>query len=275
MKKIIFLLCLFVMSSSLYSQSIRGKAIYKTSSVMNISFGPPTSTDSTKTNKVTTVSVVQQDDINKQIRKSMQKEYELLFDKSASLYKEILKLKDLSQEGGVEVVGLGNGTEGKIYKNTQEQLYLENRDVFGKLFLIKDTLHHYDWKITKETKKIGAYTCYKAIAYEVVERTGNKENNTIKLDSTLITAWYTPEIPLSQGPAEYWGLPGFILELNNGRLNIICSEIILNPDEKIKVEKPGKGKKVNTNKFKEIYNEKVKEFVKMYDNKRKKSDSRK
>jgi GLPGLI family protein len=33
-----------------------------------------------------------------------------------------------------------------------------------------------------------------------------------------ITAWYTPEIPVNQGPENYWGLPGLILEINDVRL---------------------------------------------------------
>ena len=38
----------------------------------------------------------------------------------------------------------------------------------------------------------------------------DKDDPEIKL--TQIEAWYTLQIPLKQGPAEYWGLPGLILE---------------------------------------------------------------
>jgi GLPGLI family protein len=44
-----------------------------------------------------------------------------------------------------------------------------------------------------------------------------------------ITAWYTPEIPVNQGPENYWGLPGLILEINDGKTVILCSKIVLNP----------------------------------------------
>jgi GLPGLI family protein len=42
----------------------------------------------------------------------------------------------------------------------------------------------------------------------------------IELPKVTITAWYTPEIPVSQGPEGYWGLPGLILEVNDGKTTI-------------------------------------------------------
>ena len=36
-------------------------------------------------------------------------------------------------------------------------------ELMGKVFLIKDNLVTYDWKLTGETKNIGNYTCYKAV----------------------------------------------------------------------------------------------------------------
>jgi len=55
----------------------------------------------------------------------------------------------------------------------------------------------------------------------------------------IITAWYTPEIPVSHGPFYYWDLLGFIIEVSNGQTTILCSKIVLNPENKkeIKVSK--------------------------------------
>lgn len=44
---------------------------------------------------------------------------------------------------------------------------------------------------------------------------------------TVITAWYTPEISESRAP-NYWGLPGLILEVNDGKTVILCSKVVLN-----------------------------------------------
>ena len=65
----------------------------------------------------------------------------------------------------------------------------------------------------------------------------------------IVTAWYTPQIPVSQGPGEYWGLPGLILEVNAGTTTVLCTEITLNPNEKVTIKKPSKGKKVTRDEF--------------------------
>lgn len=57
-----------------------------------------------------------------------------------------------------------------------------------------------------------------------------------------MTAWYTPEIPVNQGPENYWGLPGLILEINDGTTTILCSKIVLNAKEKVEI-KPSKKEK--------------------------------
>ena len=45
-------------------------------------------------------------------------------------------------------------------------------------------------------------------------RTKRLETKTIDVPKTIdIVAWYTPQIPVSHGPAEFGGLPGLILEL--------------------------------------------------------------
>jgi len=59
-----------------------------------------------------------------------------------------------------------------------------------------------DWKFEEGTKQIGKYTCKKA-------RTTFAGRN--------YTAWYSEEIPLSEGPYKFRGLPGLILEMYDDR----------------------------------------------------------
>ena len=59
---------------------------------------------------------------------------------------------------------------------------------------------------------------------------------------------------------EYWGLPGLILEVSAGNSTLLCTELVLNPADKIKIEAPKKGDVVSKNKYQEIVLEKMKEF---------------
>ena len=77
---------------------------------------------------------------------------------------------------------------------------------------------------------------------------------------TQVTAWYTPHIPISQGPLEYWGLPGLILEINVDKTTILCSKIVMNPDDKISIKEPEKGKVVTKKEYKDIITGKMVEM---------------
>ena len=68
-------------------------------------------------------------------------------------------------------------------------------------------------------------------------------------EDRLVTAWYTPDIPVSHGPAEYWGLPGLILEVNDGSMILLCSKLMLNPEKKFEVKPPKKGERVTRAEF--------------------------
>ena len=83
-----------------------------------------------------------------------------------------------------------------------------------------------------------------------------------------VTAWYTPQIPVSNGPAEYWGLPGLILEINAARTTILCSEIIINPEEKATISAPDKGKEVSREEYNEIVKKKMQEMREMFRSRR-------
>ena len=83
-------------------------------------------------------------------------------------------------------------------------------------------------------------------------------------DEIEVTAWYTMQIPVSQGPGEYWGLPGLILEVNADRTTILCSKIVLNPEEKQEINVPSKGKEVTRQEYSDTVTKKMEEMREMY-----------
>jgi len=214
------------------------------------------------------------EDMQKQLNKAMQKEYTLKFNVSESTWKEVESLEagpTNVSSGGMQIAFSGGGG-GLLYKNTGESRYEEESEVFGKPFLIKDKLKTYEWELTGETKKIGEYNCQKAVYTKIVDRQtfsfggDDSEENAMKAikDTVTVTAWYTPDIPVTHGPDNYWGLPGLILEVNNGATTIICSKVVLNPAEGVKLEKPAKGKSVTKAEFTQIQLEKVAEMGKKF-----------
>lgn len=209
-----------------------------------------------------------------------EKTFILAFDKTQSVYKEEEKLDKPSTGRGIRMFG-GN-TTGILYKNIKSGQFVNQKESFSKQFLIKDSLPTYSWKLEEDTKIIGQYLCFKATTTKEVPnrkmRMGRKnesvENDSIKKTKTIaITAWYTPEIPINNGPEKYQGLPGLILEINQGKTTLLCTKIVMNLKEKNKLESPTKGKKVNQKKYDEIIEKKAKEMMEMYGGRRKKGNS--
>jgi len=162
---------------------------------------------------------------------------------------------------------------------------LQDQEFFGKQFLIKEEMQPLEWKMGTESKQIGQYLCFKATAKKVSTeidmsppRRGNNEKkpDSLKVNDSIksnkenlkdeavkmidVIAWYTPQIPVSQGPSEYWGLPGLILEVSAGNNTMLCSKIIINPEEKTKIETLKKGQVVTKKEYNDIITKKMKEF---------------
>lgn len=70
----------------------------------------------------------------------MEKTYVLNFDKSASIYKEEVVL---NQPGKNDFMR-HRFSEGILYKNIKEDNYTKKKEMFGKVFLIKDKLKSLD-----------------------------------------------------------------------------------------------------------------------------------
>ncbi|RIW17516.1 GLPGLI family protein [Algoriphagus lacus] len=263
--KFLILVPLFFLSVTIpqaLGQGLTGRAYYKSSSSIQLQM------DSTQ------MAPEQMAEIQAQLKKQMERDYILSFTQTESNWKQAESLGGgpaTASSGGMTMV-INTGSQDRVlYKNLADQTFQREEDMMGKEFLVKDDLETPEWELTGESKKIGNYTAQKATYTRIVDSqrfsTGMTEMENVK-DTIRVTAWFTPEIPVSHGPENYFGLPGLILEVQNQGRTLICEKIELNPSsEPVIIEQPKRGKVVNREEFRAVQEESMKQMMNQYQGK--------
>ena len=284
MKKIIIASILMI-SGIIQAQNFQGMAVYESkTSTAEFAKGLSGNKD---------ITPEMQKQIEERMKKMFEKTFILNFDKSTSIYKEEEKLDAPGEQGGRRMMASMMGGGGTHYKNVKDKQFIVDKEFFGKEFLIKDSLPKYDRKMEGESKQIGNYTCFKATAVvkvnesdfrnfrfknrdkketetktETVKDTAKAKKTNFTEDwempkENTITAWYCPEIPVNQGPENYWGLPGLILEVNDGKTVMLCTKIVMNAKDKVEIKPATKGKQVTQTEYNDIVKKKMEEMQEM------------
>lgn len=267
MRKFLFVVGTFLLAlpAILSAQEFQGKAIYQSKTTIEMDFGGRDIPEDRKKMML------------ERMKKAGEKTFVLSFNQKESVYKEEEKLEQPGNNDRRRGPGFAMMSDdgGDYYKNVQDGSYAVVKDLFGKIFLVKDQLPNFEWQMEGETKQIGKYTAHKATSVRVVKRPnmsailkrGRDRNSESDSDEkefiekeVRVTAWYTFDVPVNQGPGSYWGLPGLILEVSNDRTSILCSEIVLNPKEKSEIKEPKKGKEVSQAEYDEISKKKMQEM---------------
>lgn len=147
-------------------------------------------------------------------------------------------------------------TRGTIYKNLKQNILAETIN-YPKDYILQDTIKKFDWKISKETKEILGYETRKAEA---------------AVDSTKsVVAWYAPKLAYKNGPAEFGGLPGLILQIEENinseyqKEKQIYTAITLKVDlTKKSIKFPKKGKVISRKEHQAIMDEEMKRMNEMH-----------
>lgn len=265
--KLSILVVVFLTSSSFNSndKEFQGKAYYFMKSRMELG------------NWGARLSEAQKKQIAEQLKNRLEKTYVLTFNKEESMFEEEDMLDAIS--GATDSWGK-NMAPGDQYKNVKSNAQIQTQEFYGKYFLVKDQLQPIEWNMGTESKQIGNYMCFKATASiptndltwysfswdklrnndESASEIKQNESQEQVVPMTEVEAWYSPQIPVSHGPLEYWGLPGLILEVSAGNTTMLCSKIIMNPSEKTEIEAPGRGKEVTKKEYQETITNKMREF---------------
>ena len=295
MKNILIIFLISFTSISLIGQEFQAQAFYKTQTAMDLgSWGDRMSAEQKKAMK-------------ERMKPFLEPVYILTFDKTKSIYKQEETLDAPGSGGGRGWGRMMAASGGPVYKDVVSKKSLQSTEFMGKKFLISNDQDNIKWVMQNESKMIGSYLCFKATAQlkkpktmtsawrnaekdskkskengNNLENDNNQTNTKVeKLEEVVvnaeietITAWYSPQIPVSHGPAEYGGLPGLILELTNDRTVMLCTKVVMNPEKRIDISEPTKGEFVTKGEFENIVEVKVKEMRDMWRGQRGKSSRR-
>lgn len=89
------------------------------------------------------------------------------------------------------------GVKEIVYKRFDKNLFIFTDRLGIHPYFYEEPLVITQWKIEIETKEISGYMCQKA---------------SINYGGREWTVYFTPEIPIQQGPWKLWGLPGLIIQ---------------------------------------------------------------
>lgn len=156
---------------------------------------------------------------------------------------------------------LGKANYGKEPEGKTQQVYFDfnqgqqtEQIVFmTRNFQVSSAIAPQAWKLTSKKKKVLNYIC---IGAEITR------------DNEVHTAWFTSEIPISGGPADYSGLPGLVLAVEkNEEVFILATKVDLSVQPDNLKAKLKDGKKMSKEKFDQTVAEKVEEFKESLKNK--------
>jgi GLPGLI family protein len=174
---------------------------------------------------------------------SLNKTMVLYYDKGLSLF-EPLQTQDKKQSSNEGIQMMRMGSSGVYYKDQKAKESISQENILDRVFLITEPLPAgSEWTLQNEKKKVGNYTCIKAV----------KQGD--------ITAWYCPELPINDGPYLYSGLPGLVLEVETATKVITMQTVELNSrDVAGKIVAPASGKKISRDEFTALMDKKKAEM---------------
>ena len=100
----------------------------------------------------------------------------------------------------------------EVFKNYPQNSILTLTDKITKFYRYEELMQPLKWQMTHKDTLIAGYHCQKAIT---------------QFRGRTWTAWFTPDIPISDGPWKLYGLPGLILQATDdkGYFSFRCIQI--------------------------------------------------
>lgn len=144
--------------------------------------------------------------------------------------------------------GRGEDAVSGAYTDLADGSYIEVREFLGRTFRIPAERPVFAWKLTGEAATFLGHPVYQAVATQ---------------DSTTFEAWFTPDIPVPAGPAQYGGLPGLILTLAVDSNRVVYTATAVDLAAQVgPIKAPSEGSEVTRAEYDRIVAEKQAEMAK-------------
>jgi GLPGLI family protein len=237
--KMIYVLAGVLITSQLQAQQQTGRVVYDYTRQMHVRMAGPGGPEQAPPPRAHTVKLEVLFGNNQMLRRAL----------------EDNTLNDLSDEGGgVRIRAFGMGDDDITWLNFADGRKVQQKEFAAKQYLVNDSIHKLNWKLTGETKTVLGYTCQQAISNQYSKRMMiSMENGVMSRkevpDTSKVAAWFTPAIPVAAGPDFEGQLPGLILQIDmNGNTTYKAIEVSQKAEVSA-IKEPKKGKKVTAEEF--------------------------
>ncbi len=138
------------------------------------------------------------------------------------------------------------------YVDLDKGRYLQWVDFNADAYLVQDQLPSVSWQLTAEMRMYLGYRVTKATAF---------------LDSALVEAWFSPDIPVPAGPGLYNGLPGLILLVTHEAIGEVYAAESVDLGEKsgAGIAAPSTGRKVSADQYRRIKDSELARSRRLYE----------
>src|SRR5689334_22859950 len=154
MKKILFIVTASFLTAICFAQQKEGKVIYARTVQMQI-------------------HINDNDQVAQNMPQTRTDKFELLFADNRVLWHisdEQTPEDDNGGGGGMQIRMIGGGTDDINFYDLSRGTSTEQRDMFEKKFIISDSIHKLNWKLTGDTKTVLSHVCQKATAQRIGTR---------------------------------------------------------------------------------------------------------
>lgn len=126
-----------------------------------------------------------------------------LLQSNYALYEKLHR--EMNPVGQTEYKPIGGIEREFLFRNINDGETMVYRKIAGDAYSYTELTDHPVWELASETKEIMGYICQLA---------------TCNYRGRIWKVWFSPDIPINEGPWKLFGLPGLVLEANDEKIII-------------------------------------------------------